>query len=62
MEVKLDCFACRVSNGRTSCDALKVQNCNKCAFYKSKEQLREERKRYPFRVSPDGYLPKGAET
>lgn len=43
---KTDCFAYRIpKNGKRCCDALKKLDCEKCSFYKTKEQNEREDKR-----------------
>ena len=48
-ERKTDCFAYNAESDR--CSALTAISCNKCAFYKSEEQMRDELMRISARLA-----------
>ena len=51
-----DCFAAQEYNGKFSCKALTVMDCNECSFFKTKEQVREERKAAEARHKKVGWM------
>ena len=45
MQVKTDCFAYAVKDGKETCRALKKLDCEGCKYYKTVEQLEYEQRK-----------------